>query len=257
MMKINIIFILVVLSGCAFFEYGLNSKSSSRKVLTTFKLKDQSGSFIVHRESGYKKNENLMIVKKRITMEEDLKKEFEKSITISELGTFKKQAMLRPKISQFTVWFDGKKYFSEMKVNTKTKSLVVSMKSPEKKWEGEETFLFPKGTGVYCFFNQIVECIRSTNFFNLVTEKGGGKINFHIIFDGYPYFQEQYSDVPKTVFTKASLIYDGKIKTGERRFSLVFGEQTVFYFIDDRGSLSKVFWVSQGLSMTIPKETRS
>ena len=56
--------------------------------------------------------------------------------------------------------------------------------------------------------------------------------------------------MPNEVFSNASLEYDGKNSNGERRFTLKFSGQSIFYFIDNKNNLSKMFWVSQGLSIT-------
>lgn len=253
MKKILFLIFPFLINSCAFFKHGFSENISTGKIIKKYSLKDQSGDFIVNRESGYNSKKKIYIVKRKVYSKNNLNKEFEKSISISEYGYLKKQSLLRPKISQYSVWFEGKKYFTEMKIDIKTKSLVVKMKSPEEQWSGVQNVPFPKGTGVYCFMSQIIECVRATKFISMATSKGGGRMNFHLIFDGYPYFQEQYLNIPKTVFTNATFVYDGKAENGERRFSLMFGEQTIFYFVNDKSELSKTFWVSQGLSMITNK----
>ncbi|MBI2521260.1 MAG: hypothetical protein HYV97_12610 [Bdellovibrio sp.] len=226
-------------------------KSSPRAL---FHMTDLSGQFILERESGGNAKKNIHIVKRRIYLPGQSEKELEKSIAIADVGVLEgvdgtKTPILKPKISQYTVWFDSKKYFTEMKLESASKSLSVSMSSPEAKWNGKVKVPFPKGTGVFCFFSQVVECIARTRFFELSTNKNAGQLNFHIIWDGYPYFQEQYTNIPSEVFSRAQVTYEGRNDNGERKYSILFGEESIFFNVDEYENLSKIFWISQGLTI--------
>jgi hypothetical protein len=50
------------------------------------------------------------------------------------------------------------------------------------------------------------------------------------------------------LISAATFSYDGKNENGEHRFSLKFQGQSIFYLLDDKLSLTKMLWVSQGLS---------
>ena len=246
--------IVIVFQDCAFVNVLKGKTAPQTSTRTLFHMTDISGEFILERESGGGIKENTHIVKRRVYLPGHLEKELEKSIAIANVGVLEgadgaKTPVLRPKISQYTVWFESKKYFTEMKLDNASKSILVNMSSPEAKWNGNVKIPFPKGTGVYCFFSQIVECIARTRFFELSTNKNTGQLNFHIIWDGYPYFQEQYSNVPSEVFSRAQVVYEGRNDDGERKYSVLFGEESIFFNIDEYEGLSKIFWISQGLTI--------
>ena len=263
-LKIVTIFLLTIsLSSCSLFEnfLGPNLKYQHGELLNgkqVFRLSDKSGEFILSKQYGLKKKSNEYIVKKSISPSEKKNKIVEKSITISSAGYLKgKVSILRPKISQYSVWFENAKYFTEMKINTINKSLDITMRSPESQWNGSKQIPFPKGTGVYCFYNQLVECIRATGYFKMTNEAKTGEMSFHIIWDGYPYFQEQYISLPKEIFTKAIFSYDGKTDKKEDRFTLSFGDHVIFYLFNKKGDNSKIIWVAQGLTVIKNKQKES
>ena len=118
-----------------------------------YQFTDISGDFLLDFESGLSES-NEAYVKRRLIGEGD-NKEYEKLVAVSKVGSLKtgsnKITTLRPKISQYTVWFEKKKYFSQLEVISSQKILKVRMKSPEKAWNGikvipsknrEESFAF-------------------------------------------------------------------------------------------------------------------
>ncbi|CBW27984.1 putative exported protein [Halobacteriovorax marinus SJ] len=259
MRKLLLLTSLMFISSCAYFKsIGVSdiftSSSEVRsgntdKVKKVFQLSDKAGKFVVEREKGFNKSKNQFIVKKSVKVSGE-SKELEKLIVISKLGTLKKSlTVLRPEISEYSVWFEGKKYVSRMEVNPNTKSMEVKLTSPERQWQGKRVFSFPNSTGIFCYFSQITECARATGFIDKAIKRDSGSMKVVIIWEGYPYFQEQYLNIPNAVFTEGTFEYDGKNSRGERRFTLKVGDQAIFYFLDDNRELMKKFWVSQGLSM--------
>lgn len=175
------------------------------------------------------KNKNQLVLKRQVFSSDDPeKKPLEKSIVISTPGSLKKINVLRPLRSQYTVWFEKKKYFTEMKLDVKKKSLEVRMVSPEKQWNGVKHVSFPRGKGVYCFFSQVVDCVALTGFINEAVKREAGEMYFHLIWEGYPYFMEQYLNIKEEVFTRATFKYDGKTGDGHFRFTLEAGGQSLF-----------------------------
>ncbi len=224
-----------------------------KRVTKDFELVDKSGRFVVNRDRGYLKSKNRFIVKKKVLSFNDSSgKVLEKSITISNPGSMGKGKLrvLRPSISQYTVWFDGKKYSSKMTVDLKDRAMIVDLKSPEEQWSGKRRFVFPKGTGVFCFYSQLIECTGITGFLSKALQEKGGTMKFHIIWDGYPYFQEQYLNVSNSVFEAAALVYEGTNRDGLSRFTLKTPSQIMFFLVDRKLELKKQIWVSQGYSMT-------
>jgi hypothetical protein len=258
MKNLVLICILFSLSSCAYFKKmsgnsnlfsGTPEGSNNSKIVKQFQLTDKAGKFQVDREKGFNKKKNHFIVKKSVK-DFDSGKELEKLIVISKLGSLSgKYSILRPEVSEYSVWFDGKRYLSRMRINTKTRSMDVTLKSPERQWQGKRTIPFPKGKGVFCYFSQITECARATGFIDKAIKNDGGSMKVVIIWEGYPYFQEQYLNVPNRVFSLGTFEYDGRNANGERRFTLKTSSQSIFYFIDNNHELEKKFWVAQGLSM--------
>mgnify|MGYP000209292214 CR=1 FL=1 len=259
MMKILLLISLMFISSCAYFKsIGVGdlftsssspSGSNTDKVSKRFQLSDKSGKFLVEREKGFNKGKNQFIVKQSITSGGD-SKELEKLIVISKLGNLNKSlTILKPEVSEYSVWFEGKKYVTRMQVNPNTKSMEVRMTSPEKQWRGKRVVPFPKAKAIFCYFSQITECARATGFIDRAIKSDGGSMKVIVIWEGYPYFQEQYLNIPNSIFTQGTFEYDGRNDSGERRFTLKVGNQSIFYFLDKNRELMKKFWVSQGLSM--------
>jgi hypothetical protein len=244
---INYLIVLLTLLSCS-------SEARKTKILPsklTFNLTDKGGKYIVVRESGYNKTKGEHIIKRVLSSNDsNNEKVLEKSVVISSVGMLKgKVPVLRPKISQFSVWYDKKKYFNELKVNVKTKSMDVKLESPLGKWSGTKSIKFPKGTGVFCYFSQLIECARTTGFISKAINKKNGKMQFFVIMEGYPYISEQYENVPNELFLKASLEFDGVNRLNEIRFTLNIAGQSMFYFLDKNSNFIKKYWVQQGLSL--------
>ncbi|MEI8347011.1 MAG: hypothetical protein WCG27_06065 [Pseudomonadota bacterium] len=218
-----------------------------------YDLTDSSGKFILLRELGLKKNSHEIVVKRKIyDPVQGEASPLEKSISISTIGMLKKKnRILRPKISQYSVWFEGKEFFTEMKINVEKKAMDLNFRSPEAQWNGTKQVPFPQGGSVFCFYSQVIECAKVTGFITQAIQKKTGKMHFHLIWDGYPYFQEQYSNIPNELFTHSTLEYDGSPEDEKQnhRFVLDIGNQTMFYVVDTQGNFLKMFWVAQGLSI--------
>lgn len=228
---------------------------------------DKNGHYVVEIQSGMNLKDHTYVVKK--TLELPNKRSdgiLEQSITVSEIGMLKnKTPILRPKISQYSVWFEGKKYFSEMKINPKKKLVELKMQSPEEKFNGSKQFAFPTTKGVTCFFSQIIDCLKVNGVIEKMISKKGGKISFFVIWEGYPFLNDTYADFPSELFSEAEIEFDGSIQARKKknqvapefRFNLGVAGQSLFYLLDEHLKLKKMFWVSQGISMTDDKEIES
>jgi len=254
-MKNNIIFISlsILLVNCSNLVFDNHAPVIIKRTSSLYSMSDNSGEFSITRDIGLNKKKEF-VVKSAVFPKNNLTaKPLEQSVTISSLGKLKnKTTVLRPKISNYAIWFSGKpeRYYSELKINLQDKTLDLLMESPEKEWNGKRSIPFPKGTGVYCFFEQLMECIATTGFIQLAEKNESGVVNFHIIWEGYPYTQHQFSNMPDEVFTSASLNYNGKNDSNELKFTLNFNNNMITYFVSSRGALLKKFWVAQGLTMT-------
>ncbi|OFZ25925.1 MAG: hypothetical protein A2381_09710 [Bdellovibrionales bacterium RIFOXYB1_FULL_37_110] len=244
------IIMLSLLISCS--SGGGNSKSEISRTKKYYELTDHSGKFTMVRETGKsKKSNDLVAITTIFPLEGDEKKPLEKSITISTPGMLNKIPVYRPRISNYFIWFDDskEKYFTKMSVNVATRSIDISMKSPEEKWNGKRSIPFPEGSGVFCFFNQVVECVKRTNFFKEAIKQGDGNMNFHIIWDGYPYVQEQLLGIPDRIFEPVSMVYEKNEKKNLYQFTLKVAGQAIIYFLDNDYNLVKKFWTTQGVSI--------
>lgn len=259
MNKLIFLLVLVLFSACSLLSRKGSSADSESQDITgkrKYSLTDKAGDFIVYRENGFKNGNKTFITKREVLpFDDDRSKVLEQSISISAVGKLnKKLTVMRPEKSQYTVWFDGKKYITRMSLNKATQGMEVKLSSPEKQWSGSKMHRFPDTRSVYCFYSQLVECISITGFLKKANGVSKGTMNLYVIWDGYPYFQEQYLDIPNSVFTKAKFTYDGRTKAGEARFSLRFGSQVIFYLFDKNLNFEKKYWVSQGLTMVSRKK---
>lgn len=216
-----------------------------------FELKDKSGTLKLERESGpVSKSKSIFAVKR--VLKDDENKVLEQSVVLSRLGSIKgKISILRPEKSQYTVWFDGKEYSTITQIDTKNKSLAMTFNSPEEQWKGQKTISFPKKGMIYCYFSQLMECVMASGFVHKAIDSGNGEMNLHVIWEGYPYIQQQYIGIPDEVFSSATFNYDGENERGLRRFSLNIknSNQIIFYQLNKQDELKGVFWPAQGLSI--------
>lgn len=216
-----------------------------------FNYSDKNGQYSMKITSGMDKKEKTFFTKKTleiVTRKKD--RALEKSVVISSVGILKKKlTILRPKVSQYNVWFEGKKYSSELKINAEKKAIDLKMTSPESQWNGDKQIKFPNSSSLPCFFSQVVDCAKISGFISKASEKKNGTMALMVIWEGYPYLNETFSDFPSELFSEAQFEYDGMTKENERRFNLRVAGQSIFYILDSNDVMTKMFWVSQGITM--------
>lgn len=228
---------------------------SPREGKTNYAYVDEGGTFKMVRE--FKNIKQKLVTRNQIL---DTKgshsRVLEKSILVSQIGSIKgKNARLvtvRPQASEFIVWLEGKKYSSRMKINPKTKSMTVTLESPEEKWKGTSEVKFPKGK-YFCYFNQIPECLYHNSLLSQAREQEPRKFDFYVVWDSYPYIQDQLTRVGKSLFAPASIKFDGVIKNHFRYIVEIEG-QVVFYQFTKSFDLVKIAWISQGITVAPPGE---
>lgn len=216
-----------------------------------FSYTDKNGQFLVKLSSGFNKKENAFFTKRILEIpNKGTDNVLEQSVALSDIGTLKKKkTILRPRLSQYNVWFEGKKYFSELKINPLKKAIDVRMISPEAQWNGTKQIKLPSTKALYCFFSQVMECAKTIGFLREAIKKETGTMSFYVIWEGYPYLNETFSDFPMELLSTAQLEYDGKTKEAAQRFNLKVAGQSIFYVVDKNEQMKKMFWVSQGISM--------
>ncbi|MFP5386779.1 MAG: hypothetical protein ACLGHN_11910 [Bacteriovoracia bacterium] len=240
---------LFILAGCS----GHLFKGKPREGRNTYSYVDASGTYRLARETkqvGQKVVTRNQILDNRGGRPQVL----EKSVLVSQIGSIKsgkaRLLTVRPVASEFTVWLEGKKYVSKMKLDPKKKVMAVSLDSPEKKWQGAHEVPFPKSK-YFCFFNQIPECLYHNYLLTLARENEVQKFDFYLIWDGYPFIQDQLTMVGKNLFTPASVKFDGENK-GLFRYIVEVDGQMVLYQFSKSFDLVKAAWIAQGITIAPP-----
>ena len=219
---------------------------------TIYSYVDETGKFKLQRETK-------TIQKKLVTRYQlfDTKgsasRVVEKSILVSQVGSIKAKdtrvMTVRPLASEFVTWLEGKKYSTKMQLDTATKSMKVTLDSPESKWKGTQLIKFPSGK-YFCFYNQIPECLYHNYFLNLAREREE-TLDFYVVWDAWPFIQEQLNRVGQQLFVPATLKFDGENNGLFRYIVEVEGQMILFHF-SKSFDLVKVAWISQGITIAPP-----
>ena len=246
-MKCSFFSMLVVffISSCG----SMQSINKIKHYQRNYTFNDISGNFLLSFESG-PRGERQAYVKRRLIGDRD-SKEYEKLVAVSKVGSLKrgrnKISVLRPSLSQYTVWFEKQKYFSQLEILPEQKLLRVRMKSPEEKWNGVKDIPFQNSRGVFCFFNQIIDCVRITGFLSRAIQSKLTRMSLTIVWEGHPFIDEQYSGIDGP-FSSSIFSYEGRSREGHFVFNLNFGDQVLFYHLNEEMQLEKKFWVAQGMT---------
>lgn len=222
---------------------------------TDYSYSDEAGGFRQSRESKVQKN-RIITRSQILSTQGSGAKVLEKSIMVSQIGSIRNKksrlVTVRPVASEFTVWLEGKRYFSQMKIDEKSKSMKVHLESPEKKWTGVKEFKFPNGK-YFCFFNQLPECL----FNNYLLVKGSKypnlKLDFFIIWDNYPFIQDLLTRVGGNLFSPASIKFEGEYR-GQLRYSVEVDGQTIIYHFSKNYDFKSLAWITQGITIVPPGE---
>ncbi len=211
-------------------------------------LKDKSGIFNLVLETGH--NKDQLIVKKR-TLAQENGQIVEKSVTLSKVGVLgKKYTILRPEKAYNEVWLAGKKSWSRLDLDTKTKSFKLAYFDGESGEKREEIIPFLKTQGAFCFFSQVEECALVSSFLRKAILRKAGVLSLSLILDGHPFITYQYPTLPNKLFVHSKLVYDQELKGGLHRFSLKSDHFVIFYVFDSHLKLNGIYWVAEGLSIS-------
>jgi hypothetical protein len=251
---VKLLSLLLLLSSCAGFKTG----GSPQEGKTTYGYQDTSGTFRLLRETKTIK-QKIVSRSQLLSASGDSTKVLEKSVTVSQLGSVKSKSgrvlVIRPMASEFTVWLEGKRYFTRMKLNPKRKSMAITMQSPEDKWNGSREVPFPKGQH-FCFYSQIPECLYHSLLLDRAENAENQTIPFFVIWDSFPYTQEQFSGVGQGLFAPASLKFEGE-KKKLLQYIIEVDNQILIYNFSKSKDLKKISWIAQGILIAPPGELPS
>lgn len=245
----KILSFLILLTSCS------SHNGTPQEGKSSYSFADSSGGYRLVRES--KQIQKKVITRNQlIDSKSGQAKVLEKSILVSQLGSIKSKKgrllTVRPLASEFVVWLEGKKYSSNMQLNPAHKTMKVTLSSPESRWQGSKEIAFPKGK-YFCFFNQIPECLYHNYLLTLASKSENQKFNFYIIWDNYPFLQDQYNYVGKNLFAAATVKYDGEFKKQFRYIVEVEG-QMILYTFTKSFDLARIAWIAQGITIVPPGE---
>jgi hypothetical protein len=250
MKKYLIVTSILLLNSCAYLKKITTTEKVENKKFNSYKLVDQTGTFKLDRVKGYTADKKFVIKKKLFDLNK-AGKEVEQSITISvPKNVADGVSVIEPEKSESIYWFDGKKYKSIINFDRSRKKITVNLESPDANWNGKKSTTLTNENAVYCFFSQLIECVQRTNFLRLSRKKKVGEMNLFVLWDGFPYFNEQYLQSSSRIISPALFRYLGSTKEGYIKYELEVEEQIIFYFVSRDSHLAKMYWVSQGLSLT-------
>jgi hypothetical protein len=245
---------LLIFAGCASSPWDQGELKQPRSA-TTFAYQDVSGEFEQNREILFEKN-RLATRTQLMSSTNSGERMLEKTFALSGYGSVKTKkgrvAAMRPMLSQHTVWLEGKKYFSQLKLDPAKKSMNVIMQSPESKWNGSKSIKVPRGT-VFCFYSQLPECLAISGLLSEVKTKRQPRANFHLVWDSYPYHQEHFTGLPAGAFSAARLTLE-KSEANRTRFDVEVEGQTLSLHFSKSGEFARMFWTTQGISLLPPGE---
>jgi hypothetical protein len=241
----------ILFSSCAQLQVEKNPKEKNQN-LSYFLFKDISGEYIVKRELI--ESPNQIINRQSLFTIENTQTPLEKTVTVMNFGTIgkkNKKPASRPTASQHSIWFEQKEFFSQMKLDMKQKKMEVYLKSPEEKWNGKKYENLPK-THRFCWFSQIPDCVKK--LFKLQSFNKEPQ-SFILIWDNFPYHNEQLQNMSGNLFSNANIAYDGDVDN-THRFAVSFDGQIILYHYDKNFGFEKMFWIAQGIAMVKDLEKR-
>ena len=248
-MKCVVLSLLILLMGCS----SSLLQGEPRLGKTTYSYVDESGTFSLLRESKLL-DQKIVTRNQMIDKSGSGAKVLEKSVLLSRIGSIKvknkRLITIRPEASEYTVWIEGKKYFSQMRINPFKKMMTLTLSSPEQKWNGTSEISFPRGK-YFCFFNQIPECLFRNYLLSNSKNADGRKMDFYVIWDNYPYIADLLTAVGSKLFAPASVKFDGEYDN-LLRYIVEIENQVILYQFTKSFDLVKVAWISQGITIAPP-----
>ncbi|MAW07433.1 MAG: hypothetical protein CME61_04020 [Halobacteriovoraceae bacterium] len=236
--------LLLSFTSCAYVDILTTGKTKSDDLKSNqaYNYKDASGTYFLHRKFG--NNSKGDFVLKKLLKKSSGGKYLERFVSISAKKQFNpKVKYLNPKMSETVFWLSGKKHKSLINISNN----VIEVETSINNKRGTRYRFDITNEKLNCFFSQLTECVALTNFFNIAQKKKMGQMNFNVIWDGFPFFHEQYLNQKSEVVQSARLTYLEKAKNSYK-YQLEVDDQIIFYFLDDNLKLKKFYWVALGVS---------
>lgn len=248
-MRLLVLVNLFILTSCSLMSPDKTVKLKSNEV--RFKQVEVSGEYLIKSKTGFGKK-NSYIKKIEVVSIQNEKNTFERTITISKnLEVLPKVKFLTPFEYESTYYLNKDIYTVRGKLDWRKKEIIYSLNSPEYKWLGQKSYKLTDDVKALCFYSNVIECANSSGFIKQAIEKKNGDMSFHILWESYPYFQEQYINMPKEIVSRAVLTFDSFDKRGNYRFLLSVGGQSIVYTLNKNFDLVGHYWAAQGVTKEI------
>jgi len=255
-MKICILALLFLLANCSSSPSARIGSAIKKNNGQVYAFRDVSGEFELTREVKFEKGKLATRVQ-IMSGSGDGERLTEKTFAMASVGSVKtkkgRSVAVRPEISQHTIWLEGKKYFTQLKLNQRRKVMEVIMESPETKWAGKREIKVPRGR-IFCFYSQLPECLVASGLLAAAEEKGR-RLNFMMIWDSWPYQQEEFTGLGPNAFAPAVLRAERSEKSA-RKFNVEVNGQALSLHFSKDSAFVRMFWTSQGISILPPSEVQ-
>jgi hypothetical protein len=226
------------------------TSKTNKSFKSTYAFQDTTGSYFYDRE--------LTLRKKRVFFEGDIKnnqnsKSIEKTKIITDIKINKSGRILNkkmePVISQYSTWFDGKEYRSQIEIKENGQvELILAEKFEDHTEKSQYSY---DSNNKNCFFSMIPECLKFWNVFDKL-KNNQDKMSFNIIWENYPFNKKIYSNGPRKLISNAYVVFES-VQNDRYIYSVVVDEKNMSYQFDRLKRFIAFFWVSEGLSLSKKK----
>jgi hypothetical protein len=218
---------------------------ASESSVTLMSYTDMSGKFSLKMSSTAKNNKYLF---QKLIYEDDFTKMLEKSRLVNLIQLSGHDVLkFQPQVSQFSSWFEGVEYKSEIKLDYKLKKIMVNYSPKEKKYA--TVLKIPDGDKL-CFFSMLADCVKIFSFNGKKNSKEDrfDSFWFYVLMDSYPFVSTVYNEIENKLVTQAKVLDEG-IQDGERLVTVEIFDQVLSLKFDLKTfNLKSYYWISQGIS---------
>ena len=173
-------FVLVLLSFISCAQLSLNNEEGTTlsSIVGThiFSFEDYTGTYRLTREVKFRGGK--LISRNKILSSSG--SELETTVAVSLVGTKenrsgRKLISILPEASQFSVWFDKKKYFSQSQLLRDEKKIEFKYQGGDSPDVTQNKYNLNSGT-YFCYFSQIPDCLKLQNLLVLSAKKNNSNL---------------------------------------------------------------------------------
>jgi hypothetical protein len=152
------------------------------------------------------------------------------------------------RFSRTSLWHELRLFTSTVEISDE--NLVIKYSGEGK--ESEKTFIrsdYPElqKTNYLCFFDTLYECGKLSGFFKQAISKKKGRMNFTILWNGFPWIEWVSKDLKDMAFSSAELEFNGEVQKNRFVFSLYSAGQTFMLALNEELELIAFEWPIVGI----------